>query len=157
MPQIRPATVGAVVLAFVVAALVVRVAHSLIHRALNALDIVGAENRAAVHARAQQLKHALTLLAYGVAALAVISMALDRFGVKEPQWDPRLLGHWLFTHGVNLALIAASAFTSCARPASSTCGSASWRQGGADLGGRAPPRSADPDERRHRLGRSSRS
>ena len=110
MPQIRPATVGAVVMAFVVAALVVRVAHSLIHRALNALDIVGAENRAAVHARARQLKHALTLLAYGVAALAVISMALDRFGVKEPQWDPRLLGHWLLTHGVNLVLIAASAF-----------------------------------------------
>jgi small conductance mechanosensitive channel len=110
MPQIRPSTVGAILLAFIVAAIVVRVAHVLIQRVLGALDIVGAENRAAVHARAQQLKHALTLLAYGVAALAVISMALDRFGVKEPQWDPRLLGHWLLTHGVNLVLIAASAF-----------------------------------------------
>jgi len=110
MPQIRPSTVGAILLAFVVAAVVVRVAHVLIHRVLGALDIVGAENRAAVHARARQLKHALTLLAYGVAALAVISMALDRFGVNEPRWDPRLLGHWLLTHGVNLVIISVGAF-----------------------------------------------
>ena len=46
-----------------------------------------------VHARARQLTPgALTLLAYGV-ALASVSLALERFGVNEPQWNPRLLGH----------------------------------------------------------------
>jgi moderate conductance mechanosensitive channel len=110
MPDNRYTTVGAVVLAFAVAAIVVRVAHFFIHRALGALDIVGASNRAAVHARAQQLTRATTLLAYGVAALAAISLALNRFGVNEPGWDPRLLGRWLLTHGVNVVIIAVGAF-----------------------------------------------
>ena len=77
------ATIAAVVVGFLVAAVVVRVAHTLIHRSLNALDIVGHENRAAVHARAKQLIRALTVLAYGVAAIASISLALSRFGVSE--------------------------------------------------------------------------
>ena len=110
MADNRYTTVAAVVLAFAVAALVVRVAHFVIHRVLDALDIVGAENRAAVHARAQQLTRATTLLAFGVAALAAVSLALSRFGVSEPRWDPRLLGHWLLTHGVNVVIIAVGAF-----------------------------------------------
>src|SRR5437762_2704771 len=105
MPSIRFATIGAVLLAFLVAAVVVGVAHALVRRTLEALDIVGAENRAAVQARARQLTRALTLLAYGVAALAVLSLALNRFGVSEPQWDPRLLVRWFLTHGVNLVII----------------------------------------------------
>jgi moderate conductance mechanosensitive channel len=110
MPAIRYATVGLVVLAFVIAAVAVRVAHTLIHRLLDALEIVGAQNRAAVNTRARQLIRALTLLAYGVAALASISLALERLGVNEPRWDPRLLGHWFLTHGVNLIIIVAGAF-----------------------------------------------
>ena len=82
MIDIRYATVGAVVLAFVLAAVVARASHAVIHRILKALDIVGAENREAVHARARQLKRALTILAYGVAALASISLALERFGLN---------------------------------------------------------------------------
>ena len=110
MIDIRYATVGAVVLAFVLAAVVARASHAVIHRILKALDIVGAENRAAVHARARQLTRALTILAYGVAALASISLALERFGVNEPQWNPRQLGHWALTHGVNLVIIFVGAF-----------------------------------------------
>ena len=110
MPGIRYATIGTVVLAFLVAAIVVRLAHLVVHRVLAALDIVGAENRAAVHARARQLMRALTVLAYGVAAVAVVSLALNRFGVSEPKWDPRYLGHWLLTHGVNLVIIAVGGF-----------------------------------------------
>jgi moderate conductance mechanosensitive channel len=110
MPAIRYTTIGAVVLAFVVAALVVRVAHLIVHRILDAMDIVSAENRAAVHARARQLIRALTILAYGVAAVAVVTIALNRFGVHEPTWDPRYLGHWLLTRGVNLVIIAVGAF-----------------------------------------------
>ena len=77
---------AAVVAVFLLAAVLVRVAHALIHRLLDRLDIVSAENRAAVHARGEQLIRALTLLAYGVAALASISFALERFGVGEPRW-----------------------------------------------------------------------
>jgi moderate conductance mechanosensitive channel len=103
-------TFGAVLLAFAVAAIAVRLAHAVIHRALDALDIVGAENRIAVQARAKQLIRALTVLAYGVAALASISLALERLGVGEPRWDPRLLAHWALTHGVNLVIILIGAF-----------------------------------------------
>src|SRR5258706_9907751 len=110
MQPVQYTIIGAIVLAFVAAAVVVRVAHAIIHRLLNALDIVGAENREAVHARAQQLTHALTVLAYGVAALAAVTIALSRFGINEPRWDPGLFGHWLLTHGVNLLILAAGAF-----------------------------------------------
>ena len=50
------------------------------------------------------------MLAYGVAALASISLALERFGVNEPRWNPRLLGHWALTHGVNLGIILVGTF-----------------------------------------------
>jgi small conductance mechanosensitive channel len=110
MPDIRYTTIGAVVLAFILAAAVARIARSVIHRLLKALDIAGTENREMVHARARQLTRALTLLAYGVAALASVSLALERFGVNEPQWNPRLLGHWALTHGVNLVIIFVAAF-----------------------------------------------
>jgi len=110
MPSIRYTTVVAVVVAFVVAALVVRAAHAIVHRLLDALEMVGAENRAAVHARARQLIRALTLLAYGVAALASVSLALSRFGLSEPRWDPREVARWSATHGINVVIIAAGAF-----------------------------------------------
>jgi small-conductance mechanosensitive channel len=110
MPGIRSATIAAVILAFVVAAAVVGVAHLLVRRVLGSLDIVSAENRDIVQARARQLIRALTALAYGVAAVAVVSLALNRLGVNEPRWDPRYLGHWLLTHGVNLVIIAVGAF-----------------------------------------------
>src|SRR5258706_10125290 len=110
MPAFRYTTVGVVVLAFVVAAVTVRIAHAVIHRVLNALDIVGADNRTAVQARARQLIRALTVLAYGVAAIASVSLAFERFGVYEPTWHPREILHWGVTHGVNVAIILAGAF-----------------------------------------------
>jgi small conductance mechanosensitive channel len=100
----------AIVLAFLGAALVVRVAHALLHRFVDHLDIVSSENRAALHARAKQLIRALTLLAYGVAALASVSLALSRFGVGEPRLDPRTLAHWFLVHGINVIIICAGAF-----------------------------------------------
>src|SRR2546427_203934 len=110
MPPSRYAPIAAVVLAFIAAALVVRIAHAIIGRLLNALDIVSSENRAVVHARAKQLTRALTLLAYGVAVVASLSLALSRFGIAEPQWDPRLAAHWSVTHGINLIIIILGAF-----------------------------------------------
>src|SRR6476659_6114980 len=110
MPAIRYTTIGVVVLAFVVAAVAVRIAHAVVHRLLGALEIVGSENRTAVHARAQQLIRALTFLAYGVAAIASISLAFERLGYSEAAWHPRDLLHWTATHGVNVAIILVGAF-----------------------------------------------
>jgi moderate conductance mechanosensitive channel len=110
MPSIRYTTAALVVIAFVVAALVVRVLNTLVQRTLNTLDIVGSENRAAVHARAKQLIRALTALAYGVAAVASISLALSRFGISEARWEPRAVARWAATHGVNVIIIIAGAF-----------------------------------------------
>jgi moderate conductance mechanosensitive channel len=105
MLQTSSTTVVAVLVAFVLAAIVARLAHAVVHRVLNALEIVGPDNRAAIHARAKQLIRALTLLAYGLAAVASISLALARFGVDEARWDPRLITRWLFAHGINVLII----------------------------------------------------
>jgi moderate conductance mechanosensitive channel len=103
-------TIGAVILMFVLAAIVVIVARSIIHRLLAGLETVSAGNRAAVQKRATQLGRALTLLAYGIAALASISLALTRVGIGEPRWDLREIGRWLTTHGVNVVVIVAGAW-----------------------------------------------
>jgi small-conductance mechanosensitive channel len=105
MPRISYETVGAVIAAFVLAAIAARVARASIDRALKALEVSSHEHAAALRARARQLTRMFTVLAYGVASLASISMALERFGVDEPRWNPRLLAHWTLTHGVNLVLI----------------------------------------------------
>jgi len=110
MPPIEYSRIVAAAAAFIVAYVVVRMGHSLVRRLLKTLDIVGADNREAVHARALQLMNALTVLAYSVATLASISLALERFGVNEPAWDPRLFGRWLFVHGVNITVILVGAF-----------------------------------------------
>jgi len=110
MPPIRYATIAAVVLAFVVAAVVVRIAHAVIHRLLGGLEIVGTENRAAMQARARQLIRALTLLVYGIAAVASVSLAVSRLGIPEARWDPRLLVRWALTHGINVVVIIAGAY-----------------------------------------------
>ena len=110
-------TIGIVVIAFGLAALVVRLVHTAMRRILDAMGVVSAENRAAVHVRAEQLIRALTLLAYGVAAAASVSLALSRFGVSGPRWDLQLLGRWFLTHGVNVVVIVVGA-TIVARAAS---------------------------------------
>ena len=107
---VRYAAIAAIVLAFAIAAVLVSLAHRVIHRVLDALEIVGTENRAAVQARARQLIRALTLLAYSIAAVASVSLALERFGVQEPQWNPRQLLHWALTHGMNVLVILVVAF-----------------------------------------------
>jgi moderate conductance mechanosensitive channel len=110
MPQFRFAPLATIVLAFLAAAVVVRLARVIIHRFLNALDIVGSENRAVVHARAKELTRALMLLAYGIAAIASVSFALSRFDIAEPTWDPRRLARWSVTHGANLVVIVIGSF-----------------------------------------------
>jgi small conductance mechanosensitive channel len=102
-------TLVAIAVAFAVAALAVRIAHSVVRRLLESLHTVSAENRVAVHDRARKLLRALQLFAYGIAALASISLALTRFGISEQRWDPRLLAQWAFTHGINIVIVALGA------------------------------------------------
>lgn len=110
MTTIQLTIAAAAILAFLAAALVARVARSAILRLLDRLDIVNADNRQAVHARARQLTSALTFLAFGVAAVVTVSFALSRMGIGNPDWDPRVVGRWLTTHGVNVIVIVAGAY-----------------------------------------------
>ena len=98
------------VLAFLAAAVAVRLARFVVHRALNTLDVAGADDRAALEARARHLTRALTLLVYAVAAVVSVSVALSRFGIGDPRSDPRLLVQWILRHGVNLAIIVIGAY-----------------------------------------------
>jgi small-conductance mechanosensitive channel len=107
----RPySTAVAVVIAFALAAIAARLVHALVDRALGALDIVSSENRAAVQARAKQLIGATTLLAYGVAAIVSISLAVARFGAGEPRWEPAMLAQWVLIHGINAAIVIVGAY-----------------------------------------------
>jgi small-conductance mechanosensitive channel len=99
-----------VLAAFALAAILVRLARILINRFLRRLDIVGHDNREAVHGRARQLTRALTLFAYGVATLASVSLALERFGVSEPSWNLRQVVRWFLTHGVNVLIVIVGSF-----------------------------------------------
>lgn len=103
-------TAGIVVAVFVATAILVRVADAVIHRALESLEIVGTDNREALHQRASQLIRGLTLLAYGAAAIASVSLALSRFGIGQQSWDPADVARWSETHGINLLIIFAGAF-----------------------------------------------
>jgi small-conductance mechanosensitive channel len=109
MPQ-SSSTIVAVALAFVVATILVRLAHRVVHRLLDALDIVGPENRAAMHARATQLIKAMRLLVYAVTVIASVSLALARFGIDEARWDPRQITTWSLSHGINIIIILVGAY-----------------------------------------------
>jgi small conductance mechanosensitive channel len=102
-------TLTLIIVAFVFAAIVVRLARAAVHRTLRGADATSAERRAALHGRAVQLTRALTLLAYGVAALASISLALSHFGFGTPRGEPRLLLNWVLTHGINVIVIVVGA------------------------------------------------
>ena len=88
-----------------------RLRASFIHRSLGALDIVSADNRAAVHARAKQLTGALTLLAYGIGGGRQRLVRACRASASASlRWDPRAIGRWLATHGINIVVIVAGAY-----------------------------------------------
>jgi moderate conductance mechanosensitive channel len=110
IPPVRYTTIAAIVVAFVLAAVAVRILRAFVHRLLGRLEMVGADNQAAVQGRARQLLRAATFLAYSVAAVASISLALSRFGINEERWDPRSVAQWSATHGINVLLILAGAF-----------------------------------------------
>ena len=103
-------TLGYILAAFLLAALLVQLVDRYIHRALESLEIVGTENRHTLQKHAAQLVRGLTLVAYGVAAIASVSLGLARFGVNDRAWDPVAIARWGETHGINLLIILAGAF-----------------------------------------------
>ena len=103
-------TLGYILAAFLLAALVIRLVDRYVHHALESLEIVGTDNRQSLHQHAAQLVRGLTLIAYGVAAIASVSLALARFGINDQTWDPIAVARWGETHGVNLLIILAGAF-----------------------------------------------
>jgi small conductance mechanosensitive channel len=102
-------TLGEVVLAFVLAAIALRLVRRLVHRTLGSVEIVSAENRTAIHARTALLMRALTYLFYGVATVASVSLALSQFGISEQRFAPRAIATWVLTHGVNIIIIVVGA------------------------------------------------
>jgi small-conductance mechanosensitive channel len=93
-----------VLVAFLCAAALVWVAGRLVYRVVGRLDL-DAENRAAIQERARRVMRALTLLAYAVAAVASVSLALRTFGISGPWWSPEIAFGWLLLHGVNILVI----------------------------------------------------
>jgi small conductance mechanosensitive channel len=93
-----------VLVAFLCAAALVWVAGRLVYRVVARLDI-DAENKAAIQERAKRVIRALTLLAYAVAAVASVSLALRTFGISGPWWSPEIAFGWLLLHGVNILVI----------------------------------------------------
>jgi small-conductance mechanosensitive channel len=102
-------TLVAIAVAFAVAALAVQIAHSVVRRLIESMHTVSIENRDAVRDRARKLLRALQLFAYGIAALASVSLALTRFGINESRWDPRVLAQWAVTHGINIVIVVLGA------------------------------------------------
>jgi moderate conductance mechanosensitive channel len=56
-------------------------------------------------ARARRIFRLLTFVALTVLGLAAGSLALDRFGVAEPRWHPRVVIAWMLSHGINIVII----------------------------------------------------
>ena len=91
--------------AFLCAAALVWVAGRLVYRLVGRLDI-DAEHKAAIQERARRVVRALTLLAYALAAVASVSLALRTFGISGPWWSPEIAFGWLLLHGFNILVIA---------------------------------------------------
>jgi small conductance mechanosensitive channel len=98
-----------IVLAFAIAAIVARLAHAVVHRTLGTTEIVSPERQAAVRARARMLVRAITYLAFGVAAVASVALALTRSGVSDSRFRASDLAAWFLEHGLNIIVIIVGA------------------------------------------------
>jgi small conductance mechanosensitive channel len=96
--------------AFLLAAIIVSIGRRILQRSVSRLNIVSEANRQAVHARARQVMSAVKFVAFGVAALASVAVALTRLGVQIPDWRPRDVASWTLVHGIHIVAIAAAAY-----------------------------------------------
>jgi small conductance mechanosensitive channel len=102
-------TILLIVAVFAVAAIVARLGHAIVHRALGAMEIGSPESRAALRLRARRFTSALTLLAFLAASLLAISLGLAWFGVDEQRLTLHDVRHWILTSGRRIVLIVVGA------------------------------------------------
>lgn len=102
--------IASIATAFVLAGVVVWIGRRILHRTLSKLDIVSDDDRAAVQARAVQVIRALKIVAFGLAALTSVAVALTRLGVNIPEWRPRDIARWAIVHGIHIVAIVAGAY-----------------------------------------------
>lgn len=106
---IPSATIGSIVLAYVVATAAARGAGALVRRLARGLAGRGEPLRADVAGRVTRLASAFTWLAYGVATAVSASLVLDWLEVSEPRLNLKTVVRWLLGHGVNIVIIAIGA------------------------------------------------
>jgi small conductance mechanosensitive channel len=102
-------TVVAVLAAFAVAALVAAALRGIVLRRVGAAELVSAERRAALQARAARLMRLVTVVAFGLAGLVALSLILQRLNIAAPVWTPRQIRDWMTTSGVRMVLIVIGA------------------------------------------------
>jgi moderate conductance mechanosensitive channel len=111
LEQVSPELLaGAAVLAFLVAAVVVYAGRRYVRSWIAGLDIASPENRAMLEARARGVVVALAVAAFGIAAVAALSVMLGRMGIEVPDWTPRQVVSWILSHGIRALIIVAGAY-----------------------------------------------
>jgi small conductance mechanosensitive channel len=102
--------VGAAVLAFLVAAVVVFAGRRYVRRWMAGLEIASPENRAALEARARGVVGALAVAAFGIAGITAVSVMVGRMGLDVPEWTPRQVVSWILSHGIRALIVVAGAY-----------------------------------------------
>lgn len=102
--------VGAAVLAFLLAALVVVAGRRYVRRWIAGLEIASPENRAALEARARGVVGALAVAAFGIAGVTAVSVMVGRMGLDVPDWTPRQVVSWILSHGIRALIVVAGAY-----------------------------------------------
>ncbi len=101
---------GAAVASFLLAALVVGLGRRFINRVVARLDVTADEGRALLQARTRQLVTALAVVAFGIAAVATLAFVLSLLRVEVPDWTPRQVLAWTFSHGLRALIVVVLAY-----------------------------------------------
>jgi small conductance mechanosensitive channel len=109
--EMTPAVLAlAATVAFLLAGAVVLLGRRFVNRSLAALGLMSPDSRAAVQARARQVVWALAVVAFGVAAVTTLSLALSKAGFEVPEWTPRQVVSWMMSRGIHVLIIVAGAY-----------------------------------------------
>ena len=101
-------TLGLIVLIFLVATLIVRVARAVVQERVDR-TAAGPDDRTALQERVVILTRALALLIYGVAAIAGVALAVWRYAPGETSRSLQMLTAGLVSRGLNAIIIVVGA------------------------------------------------
>ncbi len=111
------AVAAAVVGLFVLATVVAWGGRRLLHRSLAAADVIDPDIRAVVQARARQLLRGVKLLAFGIAGVVSLGLALPmvlpqklKNSLTNWEWEPRNILRWLLGPGLHIAIVVVAAY-----------------------------------------------